>query len=297
MLKPVGTNWLRTLAAPHGTFSAGVFVRVFVFGLAATAVWLLHRNGTGVASPVGYHEVAGAIVALSLALRANTAHTRFWEGRTILGALVNASRNLARLMELHARLEPTRARTVAKWIVIFAHVTRRRLRDQKRSEEIDIHLTEEEITELRAARHPSLHVASKITALIREAGDEKRMSDMLVAQAEGLLATMVDCLGGCERIKKTPTAFGFMILVRRCIVIFLATLPFALVKELGPFTIVATVLVAYPTLMIEAIANELDDPFGTDPNDLAVSRICAGIELDLLGSEPPPSGAPPYLDD
>lgn len=297
MLKPVDNNWLRTLAAPHGTFSAGVFLRVFVFGAIATGVWLAHRNGAPVASPVGYHEIAGAIIGLSLALRANTAHQRFWEGRTILGALVNASRNLARLMELHAKLEPTRARTVAKWIVIFAHVTRRKLRDQKRSEEIDVHLTEDESTALRAARHPSLHVASKLTTLVREVGAEERMSPMLVAQAEGLVATLVDCLGGCERIKKTPTAFGIVILVRRCIVFFLATLPFALVKDLGGLVIVATILVAYPTLMIEAIANEFDDPFGTDPNDLAVSRICATIEFDLLGTEPPPSGAPPYLDD
>lgn len=297
MLKAIDGTWLRALAAPHGSSSAGVLGRVLAFAGIAALVWLLNHNGIKVTSPVAFHEVAGAIIALTLAFRTNTAHLRFWEGRTILGALVNATRNLARLVGAHARIPEHEAKEFATWIVVFVHVTRRRLRKEDRLDEIIRLIPDDEIEAIRKADHPSLYAARKLSKQLQKIGREEKMHPMLVAQAEGLVAVLVDCLGGCERIHKTPTPFGYVLLVRRSIVFFLASLPLAIVTDAGAFVIVVTALVAYPTLMIEAIANELDDPFGHDPNDLPVSRISATIEKDLLGTELPASGAPPYVDD
>ena len=93
---------------------------------------------------------------------------------------------------------------------------------------------------------------------------------------------LVNSLGGCERIAKTPTPLGHALLIPRFLVVHLATLPLGLVGALGVLTPLACMIVAYPVLMIEAQGRELDDPFGREPNDVALTRICDTIERDLL---------------
>lgn len=297
MLEGLEASWLRTLAAPHGSLSSGVFFRVVAFGTIAGAVSLANRYGVHLALSIGYHEIAGAVIALSLAFRTNTGYARFWEGRTLWGALVNASRNLARTVDVHARPDSDEMKQFARWIVVYAHTTRRSLRDQLQDEEIAALITPLELETLRAQTHRPLAAAVELSRQLRDLAEKHAMNPFMVVQAESLIANLVDYLGGCERIRRTPTPYGFVLLVRRCIVLFLASLPLALVDSLGMLSVLITMAVAYPVLMIEAVANELDDPFGHDANDLPLSRICATIEKNLLGTEPPPSNAPRYLQD
>lgn len=297
MLEGLEASWLRTLAAPHGSLSSGVFFRVAAFGMIAGAVSLANRFGVHLALSIGFHEIAGAVIALSLAFRTNTGYARFWEGRTLWGALVNASRNLARTVDVHARPDSDEMKQFARWIVVYAHATRRSLRDQVQDEEIAALITPLELETLRAHPHRPLAAAVELSRQLRHLAEKHAMNPFMVVQAESLIANLVDYLGGCERIRRTPTPYGFVLLVRRCIVLFLASLPLALVDSLGMLSVLITMAVAYPVLMIEAVANELDDPFGHDANDLPLSRICATIEKNLLGTEPPPSNAPAYLQD
>jgi len=261
-------------------------------------VWYAHDHGVPRLSlSVGYHEIAGAIIALALAFRTNTGYARFWEGRTLWGAIVNASRNLVRTVEVHARPDAKELERFATWVVVYAHTTRRSLREQDQAPEIAALLGDEELSGLRAQPHRPLAAAAELSRQLRDIAMKHAMAPMMVTHAESLIANLVDYLGGCERIRRTPTPYGFVLLVRRCIVIFLASLPLALVDSQGIRTIIVTMLVAYPVLMIEALASELDDPFGHDANDLPLSRICAIIEKNLLGTEPPPSNAPAYRQD
>jgi len=104
------------------------------------------------------------------------------------------------------------------------------------------------------------------------------------ARVEEEVMALVNSLGGCERIRKTPTPLGYVLLLRRMVALYLATLPLCLVAEIGLLTPLVTMIIAYAVLMIEGIGQELDNPFGHDPNDLALSRVCDTIERDLLGS-------------
>lgn len=297
MLEGLEASWLRTLAAPHGSFSRGVVFRVVAFGMIAAAVAYVNRHGLHLALSIGYHEIAGAVIALALAFRTNTGYARFWEGRTLWGAIVNACRNLSRTVDAHGRPDSDAMKHFARWIVVFAHTTRRSLREQLQDDEIAALLTPDELAALRAQSHRPLAAAAELSRQLRAIAEKHTMNPFMVVQAESLIANLVDFLGGCERIRRTPTPYGFVLLVRRCIVMFLASLPLALVDSLGMLSVLITMAVAYPVLMIEALANELDDPFGHDANDLPLSRICAIIEKNLLGTESPPSNAPPYLQD
>lgn len=291
-------TWFRGLAAPHGSFSYGVPARVCVFGGIAAVIYFGYDKGLNRLSfSVGFHEIAGAVIALALAFRTNTGYARFWEGRTLWGAIVNASRNVVRTVEVHARPEADELKAFATWVAIYAHATRRSLREQDQDEEIAALLSPGELATFRAAPHRPIAAAEQLSRRLRDISAKHGMSAIMTTHAERLIADLVDYMGGCERIRKTPTPYGFVLLVRRCIMIFLATLPLTIVDSLGLRAVIVTMLVAYPVLMIEALASELDDPFGHDSNDLPLSRICATIEKNVLGTEPPPSNAPPYLAD
>lgn len=286
MLPSVPKSFFATLVSPHGAFSPGVIYRVLAFGAVATIVCALNRLGYGVHLPVGLHEVAGAVIALILAFRTNTAYARFWEGRTLWGGIVNACRNLTRAVDEHAHLEEKESRSFRTWVVVYAHATRRSLRVQSEHPEISRLITPEDDEAFSAAPHQPLHAARRLSETIADLARQGRLNPMMQAHAESLVAALVDYLGGCERIAKTPTPAGYIFLLARCIAFYLATLPLALVTEVGGFTIPVTMMVAYLVLMIEGLGRELDAPFDHDPNDLPLSRICTTIEQNLLGSSP-----------
>lgn len=280
-------DWLRVLVAPHGSLSPGVMYRVVAFGAIAMAAWYLDREGASVRLPIGLHEIIGAIIALILALRTNTAYNRFWEGRTLWGAIVNSCRNVTRIVEQHARVDPDEMRVFAAYVALFAHATRRRLRQQPLEEAS--RLLGDQGEAIANAKHPALAVSNELSRRVAALAASGNLDRMMATQAEAQIVALVDYLGGCERISSAPTPLGYVLLMRRCIALFLATSPWALVEQLGGYTPILTVMIAYIVLMLEALANELDDPFGQDPNDLALTRICAVIERNTVGTEPPPA--------
>jgi putative membrane protein len=286
MLPRLPQSWLRTLVTPHGSLSRGVPIRTLAFGAIATGVWIIFRRGLRVDLPMGLHEVAGFLIALILAFRTNTAYARFWEGRTLWGGIVNASRNLTRAVTFHAGLGPEEERAFTAWVVAFAHATRRSLRGQTDAPEIARLLPEGEHEPFAAARHRPLYVAGRISERIVDLAREGRLNPMMQAHAESQLAALVDFLGGSERIERTPTPAGYVLLLERAIAFYLATVPFAIVERLGAYVVPVTMMVSYLVLMIEGLGRELDNPFGHEPNDLPLSRICSKIEIDLLGSSP-----------
>ena len=93
---------------------------------------------------------------------------------------------------------------------------------------------------------------------------------------------LIDYLGGCERIHKTPIPYAYMVHVRRALIMYCGSLPFSLVKDFGWETVPAVVLLTYVFLGIEEIGVEIEDPFGEDENDLPLERICGTIERNLL---------------
>ncbi|AUX41176.1 hypothetical protein SOCE26_025830 [Sorangium cellulosum] len=277
---------MHLLVSPRGSLSPGVMRRVVAFGVIAAALWLADKWNQRVSMSLGLYEIAGAVIALILAFRTNTSYNRFWEGRTLWGSIVNASRNITRIVIAHAAEGPDDAREFAVRVVVFAHATRRSLRGEKELPEIERLLPAEEFAALAAHPHPPLFAAQQISSRLAAYGKAGRLERNLAAIAEAELNVLVNCLGGCERILKTPTPLGYVLLLRRGVALYLATLPLALIDALGVVTPAVTMMVAYPVLMIEALGGELDDPFGHEPNDLPLTRICDTIERNLLGSSP-----------
>lgn len=282
MLQYRPTNWLRLLLASQGSFSPGVTRRVLVFGLVGCGVYLADRTGHRVRLPFALYEVAGAVLALVLAFRTNTGYSRFWEGRSLWGSIVNNTRNLARIVKTYARSEPAVAHEVAVWCVMFAHASRLSLRSEPVFPDALRLLPESSARALAHTKHPALCAASELSSRIALLLEKGALEPRIAQIAEERVTNLIDCLGGSEKILKTPTPFSLVVLMERFIAVFLATLPFSLVGRIGVFTPLLTMAIAYPLLMIDAVGGELDEPFGHNPNDLPLTRICATIERNLL---------------
>ena len=136
----------------------------------------------------------------------------------------------------------------------------------------------------------------KLTTILREARDREGLEQLAYSQAEAQRSLLMDHLGGCERIKKTPLPFAYMVHIRRALILYCFTLPFALVESYGWGSIVGTLLVAYIFFGIEEIGVEIENPFDGDENDIPLERICATIERNLfalIGDDAPAAAGEP----
>jgi putative membrane protein len=138
-------------------------------------------------------------------------------------------------------------------------------------------LTPEDSLRLASAQHPAMHAAQQMTACVAEAA----VSDIIRSSLEQNIQLLVGYIGGCERIRKTPLPFAYVVHLRRSLVIYCLTLPFALVDTFGWFTVVDILLVAYTFFGIEEIGVEIEGPFGNDENDLPMQDICETIHANV----------------
>ncbi|HEV3003904.1 MAG TPA: bestrophin family ion channel [Pirellulales bacterium] len=261
-----------------------VLLRGLVFGLFALAVWLLDSTTeTPIGIEITPYELAGAALSLLLVLRTNAGYDRWWDARKLWGGIVNQSRNLVIASSAYGPREREWRRRFARWTVAFAHVCRRSLRNERDLPEVAALVGAEEAARIAAADHMPSYVASVLAELLAEALGKDQFDRYAFLQAERERAALVDHIGGCERIQKTPLPRAYSVQIRRFIYVFLAATPFALVLQIGWLTPLATMLVAYPILALDEIGAELQYPFSPRSlNHLPLDEICSTIERNLL---------------
>jgi putative membrane protein len=236
--------------------------------------------------PLHGHTLIGAVLGLLLVFRTNSSYDRFWEGRKLWGSIVNDSRNLGRLSCVLLREDAELLRRLLRWAMVFPWSVRYRLLGWKDIGCGTDDLPKGEVKLTEQSEHVPLAVARRMTEQIETARQRGLVSDIQQSMLEGFIGRLIDSLGACERIHNTPLPFAYMVHLRRALIIFLATMPLAIVKEFGWATVPATLLISYVMLGIEEIGVEIEDPFGTDENDLPLKAICENIENNLRGLLP-----------
>ncbi len=273
----------------HGSASARVLPSALVFGLFATLIYFVNANcGVNLAIEVGPHEVAGVLLSLMLVTRTTAGYERWWEARKLWGGIVNRARNLALITLAYGPADRRWREQIIRWIDAFPYVAKARLRGEKDILEVADLLGEEQAARMRAAEHMPSYVALRIASLLREALERHGMDHFAFLQAERERCGLIEHFGGCERIQNTPLATVYSITIRRFIVLFLTTVPFALLHKFqdgGDWLVpVVTLLLAYPVLTLDLLGIELQRPFSTHSlNHLPLNDICHSIEKTLLG--------------
>lgn len=277
----------------------GSMVREIVGRLLVVSVWAagvvaFHRYVHPVGLPNTVHGLVGVALGLLLVFRTNSSYDRFWEGRKLWGGIVNETRNLARAAGVFLReQDPELYRKLVQWTSVFPYATASVLRGESGLGPVAAQLPAEEVQQVGTAQHIALAVSQRMSEALAEGRRRGHYTEYTQLALDQNVQLLIDFLGGCERIHKTPMPFAYMVHLRRALVIYCVTLPFALVEAFGWTTVVATFCVSYVFFGIEEIGVEIEDPFGTDDNDLPLERICGVIQANLqalLPPEPPKPG-------
>ena len=275
----------------RGTALPLVVPHVLAFGALAAAVsavgWLVEgRLGVSLALAVAPYEIAGAVLGLLLVLRTNAGYDRWWEGRRLWGGIVNQCRNLAVSGLAYGPADPEWRRQFVGWAAAFAHASRASLRGEREFPEVAGLLGPAAGAEVAAAPHAPSHVALRLAALLRDAYESRGLDPFAFAEIDRQRVQLIDHVGACERILKTPLPLAYSVKIRRFLILFLVTLPFGLLDEVPSHWLipVITVMVAYPLLALDQIGIELQDPFSKSKlNHLPLDDITATIERNLAG--------------
>lgn len=215
------------------------------------------------------HSILGLVISLLLVFRTNTAYERWWEGRKMWGSLVNASRNLA--IKINSfELEKDKKTEFKNLIIDYCFALKNHLRN---------HSGEDILHKYTAfsVNHVPNFIASKTQNALIELQRKNLISDEKLLLVNNDLTAFTDICGACERIKNTPIPFSYSVFLKKFIFFYVMTMPFGFVFNLSYWMIPVVVFVFYVLASMELIAEEIEDPFGSDANDLPVDRICDGI--------------------
>jgi putative membrane protein len=263
---------------------------VLIFGLAATVIcgisWLVERTfELRISLAIAPFEFAGAALGLMLVLRTNAGYDRWWEARKLWGGIVNQSRNLVISATAYGPTDSEWREKIVRWAAVFPHVARLSLRGELPSTEVANLVGSEDARRIASAGHMPSFVAATLGDLLHEARETLKMDGFAFMQVDRERALLIDHIGACERIAKTPLPRAYSIEIRCFIATFLFMLPFSLLHLLDNDWLVPfiTMLVAYPLLALDQIGVELENPFSTSNlSHLPLDDISANIERDVL---------------
>lgn len=283
------TLWIHPFTRFH---RIPVFKRVWVY-LALTAIytllvhWLMtiHFASQAIreASSVGYVSV---ILGLLLVFRTNSAYERWSEGRRLWGQLVNDTRSLSMKVSHFVQVPIREKQEVGELLVSFAFSLKHHLRNSRHSHDLP---GVEPLSEL-AGKNIPVHIADKIYSKIAAWKTAGFVDGLGALQLDPHLRALNDILGSCERIRSTPLAISYRAFMRQGIAINLALVPFYISSGLEIWwKLPIVILAAYFLIGLEMIAEDIEDPFGKDGDDLPLDMICANIEKTVgqILPEPP----------
>jgi ion channel-forming bestrophin family protein len=241
--------------------------------------WKLSANSYVKNIPV-MHGLLGFAISMLLVFRTNTAYDRWWEGRRLWGQLVNNSRNLAMKISSFLPIEETVQRSFFRKIIpAYAYS----LHNHLHSEKIRLELFEEgEHSHVFQKIDQSKHVPNQVALLmyqhIQQLYREKKITGDHLIVLNSELQSFTDICGACERIKNTPIPFSYSVFIKKFIFIYIMTLPFGYVFSLGYYVIPVVAFVCYVLASLELIAEEIEDPFGGDANDVPTEKLSENIQ-------------------
>lgn len=258
--------------------------RLIVILLLSCAVAWLHQRGwfAGTHLNAVPFSLFGLALSVFLGFRNNICYDRWWEARKQWGELLYLMRNLARESQAALAAEPALHATLARRCIGFAHALLARLRAEDETAAARPWVDADEGRALGERANVSDALLRAINADLADALRRGLLSDIVY---QGLLQHVAHCAAvqaACERIHNTPAPFAYSLLLHRTAWLFCLLLPFGLVGALGLFMPLVVIIVAYTFFGLDALGDELQEPFGLSDNSLPLRAIVRTIEIDLL---------------
>lgn len=244
----------------------------------ALLITIFYKNGVNwLHQPTLASLIPAIVLGLLLVFRTNTSYDRFWEGRKIIGNLINDARSLGILLWVNIyekNPEDTEAKMAGvRLIAVYFIALKLHLRKENADEKIKSMVTEEQYLELKTVDNMPLRTMKWMGEYVNKMYARHYIDSIQLTAYNQLIEKLVGYVGACERILNTPIPPAYSIHLKHLLFIYCTALPFYLSADLGWLTIPAAGIITFALLGIEAIGLEIENPFGYDPNDLPLDRL------------------------
>ena len=283
MIKYNPKIWFKHLIAfNHSDTISKLWKELIALGLFATGIAYIEINYIGNVEALDHlfkvYSLIGFVLSLLLIFRTNTAYDRWWEGRKKWGELVNNSRNLA--IKISALTDDVQTKQYfSRMIANYAISMKEHLREGVKIDELD--LTLEETKEIESYEHKPNYIITMLYKKLDELKKSGQLSDENYIVIDVNLKSFSDIIGACERIKKTPIPYSYSMFFKKFIFIYVTTLPLAFVNSFGYYSSLVSIFLFYILVSMEILAEEIEDPFGTDDNDLPTDSLSEKIKSNV----------------
>ncbi len=285
-------KWFKLALSIHGSVLPRIILKVFCYGAFGLLITILYFAKFPVSAKALGGVIPSIVLGLLLVFRTNTAYERFWEGRKAWGTIVNNIRNLSRLIWVavseSSPIHRQEKEQLLNFLVAFAIATKLHLRSQPVDDSVANLVSPLEFAKLQLVSSPPLEIVFWISDYLQSQYEQGQVSLYQMNQFQSILNGLVDMLGVCERILRTPIPLAYAIHLKQLLLIYCVLLPFQIVDELKWLTAPSMMLISFTLFGIEAIGMEIENPFGSDPNDLPLDTICTTIQTnvnDLMNME------------
>ncbi|MBE7174868.1 MAG: hypothetical protein INR69_00600 [Mucilaginibacter polytrichastri] len=254
-----------------------------------SAVVILHQNflSTKISIPLGVPTILGTVISLLLAFKSNQAYDRWWEARTLWGAIVNDSRSFSRQVRSFIdnvygtpEIDQLR-RTLIKRQIAWCYSLGQSLRKQNPLGGLERLLSEDDINYLKKFDNVPFAILDLQAHDINRAAKHGWINDFQQVSMDRMLSQFSTSMGACERIKNTIFPVTYSLYIHFSLVLFIMLLPFGLIEYFSFMVVPFTIAIASSFLLIEKMAIHLQDPFENRPTDTPVTTISQKIERDL----------------
>ena len=297
-------DWLRAVFSYTGTALRHAWRRVLALTIYAVVIQTIYELAmlAGWANINDFfrldpreHAVLGSLLGFLIVFRMNASNNRYWEGRSAWGQIINSSRNLVRAGVTYTPEGAELADLVAGYVISL----RRSLQGNMDMEETEVFLSDDLRRQAERYGNPPTAVALAISNWIARQYAQGHIDSQIVRHMEDQLSKLVDSQGACEKIRKTPLPFVYVVMIKQLILVYLLTLPFAVGDECGWWSPVVMAIVSLGLFGMEEASVETEDPFGVDVNCLDMMTYTLTITRDTgqMATIPPISAAealPPH---
>ena len=276
-------SWWKTTFSLRGTALVRAAGRVLLFTLYTAIVqflyelglengWIKHFLGL---DPVG-HAVLGSLLGFLIVFRMNSSNSRYWEGRSNWGQIINSSRNLVRIGCEHT----DDSKELADLVSGYAFCLKGSLQGELDFQEAESYLPEDVMKLAMSFGNQPTGVSLAISAWIGRQFRSGQIDATLLRQLEEQLSKIVDAQGACEKIQKTPLPFVYVVMIKQLIAVYLLTLPIVLCDRCGWWSPLLMAVVSLGLFGMEEASVEIEDPFRTDDNCLDLNTYTLTIARD-----------------
>ncbi|WP_163714261.1 bestrophin family protein [Mangrovibacterium lignilyticum] len=280
-------NWARMLIIWQGSVLPKIAPRLLLLTVFSMLIYLFHGSffSYKITLNPSPFTLIGVALAIFLGFCNTAAYDRYWEGRKLWGALVIDTRSFVRQILTFVEANPQRGiepKTAVFQTIAYTYALKHQLRDTDAMPDLERLLSAEECSQIQNLSFKPVMILKMMASFLDNAQRSGQIDTITKMGIDQNIDKLSGIIGGCERIANTPIPFPYHILLHRTVYIYCLLLPFGLVDTIGWMTPIMVTFIGYTFMALDAIVDEIADPFGTEPNDLALNSLCATVEHSIL---------------